>query len=206
MGEILRKEEDLLVKTEKFVVALLSALNGDFIYHNADHTRRVVKAAEEIGKKSRLNSAELENVLIAAWFHDTGYSCCSENHEAESARIMRQKLTEWQVPEERIRIIEEIILATQMPQTPGNLMCKIICDADLYHLAEPDFPEKSESLRKEINHVCNKKINPREWAKITFEFISTHCYFTNYGKKVLAPRKEAIVNHIRERFQSVVNR
>ena len=42
-------------------------------YHSFEHTKEVAEAAEKIGKGSGLNDEELEAVIIAAWFHDTGY-------------------------------------------------------------------------------------------------------------------------------------
>jgi len=184
----------------EYATGLLKELDRKFEYHNLAHTHQVVEAAREIGERSGLNSREMENVIIAAWFHDTGYAECIENHEEESVKIMRSALQSWNVSEERINSIAEIILATRMPQQPKNLMCRILCDADLYHLSHPEFVEKSEMLRREINKVCNKRLNRADWMHLSFNFIKEHCYFTEYGKRVLGPRKDAIVRRIRNTF------
>ncbi len=203
MQQVLINTSPLINRSRKFAEDFLGALENDFAYHNLEHTIQVVNAVEEISKKSRLSPVDFENVIVAAWFHDTGYQFSIEDHESESARIMREQLTSWEIPEERIRQIEKIILSTQMPQNPRNLPEKILCDADLYHLSEPEFLKKSENLRKEINHTCNKTINRREWTRMTFEFIDNHCYFTEYGKKVLAPKKEVILSNIKSKLRKL---
>ncbi|MCA6074406.1 HD domain-containing protein [Fulvivirga sedimenti] len=201
MQQVLINTSPLIHRSKKFAEEFLGSLNDEFSYHNLDHTIQVVNAVEEISRKSQLNPLEFENVIIAAWFHDTGYQVDVNRHEIESARIMREQLNSWDVSEERIRQIEQIILSTQMPQAPKTLPAKILCDADLYHLADPEFLKKSESLRKEINLTCNKKINQKEWTRMTCEFIDSHCYFTEYGRKVLAPRKEIILSRIKNKLR-----
>ena len=56
-------------------------------YHNIDHTLEVVDAVEFIGRKCNISDKDLETVLIAAWFHDTGYYLGCENHEEASEKI-----------------------------------------------------------------------------------------------------------------------
>jgi predicted metal-dependent HD superfamily phosphohydrolase len=186
----------LAERARKYATALLKELDGRFEYHNLSHTRMVARAAEEIALKSGFRGESLENILVAAWFHDTGYSLNIANHEEQSVRIMSEALSKWNISEERIQVIAKIIMATQMPQQPENLMCKILCDADLYHLSEPGFINHSENLRREMNSICNKRLSRSDWWKISMEFIRGHCYFTEYGRKVLGPKKDAIVRKL----------
>ena len=197
MHSIEREKFTLAKRASDFATDLLKALDERFEYHNLAHTRMVAKAAEEIARKSNFKGEALENIIVAAWFHDTGYSRCIDAHEEKSVEIMREALRKWKIPGERINAIADIILATQMPQQPKNLSCKILCDADLYHLSEPGFIDHSENLRREMNRICKKHLTRSEWWKISFEFIRGHCYFTEYGRNVLGPKKEAIVRKLR---------
>ena len=43
------------------------------MYHNLNHVQNVVKQVKEIGKESGISKKELEDLVIAAWFHDLGY-------------------------------------------------------------------------------------------------------------------------------------
>ena len=67
-----------------------------------------------------------------------------------SERIGLQFLQERQASPELISQVTGCIAATRIPQTPTNLMEKIICDADLFHLGTEQFREKSRLLRDEL--------------------------------------------------------
>ncbi len=187
---------ELLVKSEAYAREVLIEFPEDFHYHDLDHTTNVVEAAVRIADASGIKGDQLENLQIAAWFHDLGYQAGMENHEEESVRIMRQKLTEWSASSVKIEEIERLILATRMPHNPTDELSRIICDADLYHLCQPDFQTYSERLRKEINCTCSKNIQPVEWIRMNMEFIRNHRYFTEYGKKVLRPLKNKTLSRI----------
>lgn len=48
----------------------------------------------------------------------------------------------------QIARIEKCIMATQLPQTPGDdILCQIMCDADLYQLGTDLCLLRSECLR-----------------------------------------------------------
>jgi len=189
----------LVQKAKEYATKVLQGFPEDFHYHDLEHTTNVAGAAHRIGKESGVSPADLENLEIAAWFHDLGYQEGVLNHEEESVRIMKAKLREWTSDESRILEIERLILATKMPHTPTDILTRIMCDADLYHLCQPDFHRSSEKLRKEINQTCCKNIQPSEWIRMNFEFLKKHTYFTEYGRKVLAPLKNKTLSRIMRR-------
>ncbi|NQX92620.1 MAG: HD domain-containing protein, partial [Flavobacteriales bacterium] len=45
----------------------------DLLYHNWDHTQRVLDSASTIGEAEQLEPDTLENLKIAALFHDVAY-------------------------------------------------------------------------------------------------------------------------------------
>ncbi len=161
-------------------------------YHNIDHTLDVVEASEMIGRACGLADNQLELVIIAAWFHDTGYYLGNENHELESARIARRFLSDEKLSFQAIDAIINCIHATKIPQDPKNLMEQVLCDADLYHLSTAHFFTKSELLRKELT-FCKGYMSHEQWLALSSEFISCHHYHTDYAKRNLCPLKEA--NH-----------
>ena len=184
-------EETALIKESRaYVEEILESLPHGFHYHNLEHTKEVVDAVVEIGTRSDISETDLETVILAAWFHDIGYTCSSDNHEDESIRLMREKLSGLAVEEERIQEISRIIKSTQMPQNPKDELSKIMCDADLYHLSADFFQSRSEELRKELVDTCHADFSEKEWKKVTAEFMGAHAYFTNYAKLVLEPKKK----------------
>jgi HD superfamily phosphodiesterase len=73
-------------------------------------------------------------IAIAALFHDTGFVIEYENNETFGAKIARNYLRTILYPEEKIKIIQQIILATIPTVTPQNLLEEIIKDADMDNL------------------------------------------------------------------------
>ena len=66
----MEKAPTILEKAEKKASDLLLTLPDTMTYHNLNHTREVVKAAEKIGSYASLQEEEMEILLLAAWFHD----------------------------------------------------------------------------------------------------------------------------------------
>ena len=84
------KLNQLLPDVEAYVNELLTKEYPDgLVYHNIDHTRRVVKQAEIIGMHENLNKEDMDIVKIAAWFHDVGYLKKYHGHEEISIQIAK---------------------------------------------------------------------------------------------------------------------
>src|SRR5687768_16813730 len=78
-------------------------------FHNIEHTRDVVKAAEEIGMRTDLTPDEIESVVIAAWLHDIGYKEGAEDHERKAADKAKEVLTQWGASHKKILDVTEAI-------------------------------------------------------------------------------------------------
>lgn len=179
-----------LLEIRDYVFRLLrDELPRNYIYHNFNHTYETVQAAIEIGKGSNLSEEDLEIVRVAAWFHDTGFTESYENHEEDSKKIARAYLEKKNYPEEKIKKVEDTIGATQMPQEPKDLLGQVLCDADLYNLGQPIYPDKSEILRTEWENVGHKKMSEIEWTEMNIDFLSMHIYFTPYAQSRFYPQK-----------------
>ncbi len=65
---------ELIDSTKTFVTYLFKEkLSKNYLYHNIIHTSEVVDTCLEIAEHSNLPEDEIEILLLAAWFHDTGY-------------------------------------------------------------------------------------------------------------------------------------
>lgn len=158
-------------------------------FHNLNHTIQVVNAAKKIGKILRLIPSEMEILEIAAWFHDTGYIISPDHHERASAQLASTVLIGMDYPNRLTRKVSQTIMATQFPQKPTNMLEKIICDADLYHLSTAQFPLMSENLRREKASFGLSYTKPK-WTELNREFFAKHHYWTTFGRDVLTPAKE----------------
>ncbi|MDO7170860.1 Pycsar system effector family protein [Mariniflexile sp. AS56] len=166
----------LIAEAEKHVVHLLNEkLESQFIYHNLTHTQRVVKKAAELSDLSNLNNSEKEHLILAAWLHDTGFTEVIENHEVKSIAIAEAFLTDQKVPEETIKTVSQLILATTMGYEPQNISEQIIRDADCSHIGSKNFSDVTELLRKEWELACDKTFTEGEWLQENINFLTkTH--------------------------------
>ena len=65
---------NIVQKAESYVFGLFKdKLSPDYIYHNFNHTLRVVNNVRIIAEAEGLNEEDTETLMMAAWFHDTGY-------------------------------------------------------------------------------------------------------------------------------------
>ena len=191
MNTVVAPKTELLKRIKAYAENYLSNKIPEQLYfHNLEHTKEVVDAVKEIGRESKLSTDELEIVLLAAWLHDTGYSKCNAGHEEESIEITRNILAQNGATDEKIEQVVHCIQATTYPQNPHNLMERVMCDADMWHLAAPDYFEKCELLRKELSNLKGYEIDRMDWAKTNFRFFKNHEYFTEYGKAILSELKD----------------
>jgi len=183
---------DILEKVDKFVLQLFTEkLPNTFIYHNYNHTQRVVKSTKELIENSEINVKEEQALILAAWLHDTGYTVKSKGHEEESIRIAEDFLSQENVDKETIEMVKKYISTTRMLAIPETLPEKIIKDADSSHLAKDYFEETTEFLRQElkIQKVCNFSTN--EWMEENIKlFTEKHRYYTPYAIKEWKPKKD----------------
>ena len=186
------KESTLVQNAEKEATRLLKdRLPVEFVYHNINHTNRVVDAAREIIDHSTLTDDEIEVLMISTWFHDVGYIDGCDDHETRSKEYASKFLKDKGVDDERIEKVKDCIDATRVEQEPDNLMEKVIKDADSAHLASDDFEATSELLRQEWKLMDIKDHDPDEWIDVNIQMLSNiHRYYTSYAKENWQPKKQ----------------
>ena len=170
------------------------------VYHNFEHTKEVVNAAQRIANHYQLSEEDFFAVTVAAYFHDTGYFEDSSNHEAKGAELADKFLAEHQVDDGIRENVKNAILSTKIPQSPKSQIDKIICDADLYHLGLPDFRKKGKLMHKEAELLHKKDISKLEWRKRDIQFMETHRYHTDYAILLLNDQKQANINKLKSKL------
>jgi predicted metal-dependent HD superfamily phosphohydrolase len=182
----------LIIEVEKFVFSFLSkSIHPNYVYHNLTHTQRVVKNTKEIAVFLEVEKVSLENLVIAAWFHDTGYVDGQENHEVKSVQIASEFLTAQNISEERIQAITALILATEMEYVPQNSLEEIIKDADCAHVASKNFLDIASLLRKEWELSVDKKYTHADWIDLNVGFLTQkHNFYSEYALRNWSKGKE----------------
>jgi HD superfamily phosphodiesterase len=190
IGAIIMIKSNMLSLVENHVLEMFAKKSvSENLYHNLLHTTEVVEVSHKIAQEENLSDEDLEILLIASWFHDTGYFRCCVGHEDKSAEYANIFLTKENYPSKKIEKVVNCIKATRIPQNPKNKLEEIICDADLQHLGMTDLEERGKILRKEIEIKGIKKLDDIDWLKSSIEFLTTHKFFTNYAIRIFNDQK-----------------
>ncbi|HVK96703.1 MAG TPA: Pycsar system effector family protein [Flavisolibacter sp.] len=184
--------EQLLTAARTYVTDIFkNRVRPAFVFHNLEHTEEVVEACSHIADYHQISEEDRLVLLLAAWFHDTGYSSGqAEGHEEASIEIAIEFLESRHLGENLIQRVASCIKATRMPQSPITEIEKILCDADLFHLSTDDFKPRNQLLKQERESLIGQKIDKKVWRKNNIQFLESHQYFTDYGKNVMEPRKQ----------------
>lgn len=177
-------------------------LSPSFVYHNFQHTKDVVDAAKKIAENSGIPDGEKELLLIAAWFHDSGYCTSVKYHEEISTEIAGTFLKKENYPSEKTDIVKRIILSTKIPQHPQTKLEEILCDADLVYLGYENLDVKIELLRKEWESTINKFYTDREWLKQNIDFIDANSFHTDYAREIFGAVRMLNLNKLKYKAEA----
>ena len=191
----------VLSAAQDFVTDLLiSKLDKSIHFHTLQHTQEVLTGSETMADYYHLEDEDRYALMLAAWFHDSGYTGGKAlGHENVSVELASKFLNEHKVSQQVINKVIGCITATRLPQTPHSLIEQIICDADLYHLGTSDFKEKNKLLREELNDFGSLGLSKKDWRKKNIEFLSKHTYFTSYAKEHLDPLKQVYLGELNKK-------
>jgi uncharacterized protein len=164
------------------VQRLEQELPPGLFYHSLNHTRNdVVPATMLLADREGVAGDSLTLLLTAAWFHDLGFIEQRLGHEMISVRIARDVLPGFGYSAKEIDIIQGIILATVVPQTPVTNLEKILADADLDVLGRDDFMSRNGDLRRELAFFGSES-SDEDWYSEQLKFVGPHVYFTASGR------------------------
>ena len=192
MSEVAEKPSELVQKADEFVLKLFKEkLPNTFLYHNYNHTLRVVKSTKEIIEHSEIHVKDKEALLLSAWLHDTGYVVKVDGHEEESARFAEEFLKENNADSELIEKVKKLILATKFDFETSDDLESILKDADASHFAKDYFEETSEFLRQELQLQGIANYTPTEWINENIKmFTEQHKFHTDYALKNWKEQKD----------------
>lgn len=194
---------NILKKAKDYVETLFKdKLSSVYSYHNFIHTTFTVNKAEEILKNTPVSEEDQEKVILALWFHDTGYIECAKNHEEAGVKIMKYFLQQENYPENYIEDVSKLILATKITYVPQNLLEKIVKDADCSHFASHDYNDISDALRKEWELTNVRCYSNDEWNAGNLDMLKNkHQFYTEYAKKEWQPLKEKNIKKIKKKLE-----
>ena len=184
-------EHPIALKAAEFVADLFKReLSNKYVYHNLTHTIETAEACMDAAEFYELKDNEKLSLLLAAWFHDTGYVQTYNGHEEESKEYAREFLKTQDCSPEMIFQVEKLINTTKHGAKPENLLEEIICDADHVSVGKKRFFRKAELLRIEWEVFLDKFYTDREWAKEQQQFIISTNFYTEFFRREYGSRRE----------------
>ena len=193
-----------IIENAKNYVNMLLAPLENLYFHQYEHSLDVMKRAIELWEKEWLNKEEIEILALSWIFHDTWFVIQYDNNEYVWARIARNFLRWSLYPENKIKQIEEIILATDPNyKEPKNIFEKIIKDADLDNLGRDDFLDKANDLKKEREIIEKIKKQDPNWIHWILLFLEEQKFYTDTQKKERESKKQSNIKILKNMLKEL---
>jgi HD superfamily phosphodiesterase len=136
-----------------------------------------------LGTMEGCSQEEIELLIIASLFHDTGFIIQYDNNELFGAKIAKNYLRTMLYPEDKIKIIESLILITDPQKTPSNLLEEIIKDADMDNIGTKEFFDANEKMKHELETIKQIKIKDPDWKHASLSLIEGYKFYTTTQEK-----------------------
>lgn len=197
----MKNSNPIIKNAQQHVFTLLrEKLHSDYVYHNYKHTLQTAKACKELAEAYNLTSRDHEILMLAALFHDTGYTEQYTGHEEASVKILKAFLGH-DYPQEDVAKIEELILSTKALNEPNGTLQEILHDADYINIGKKKFAQRAELLRIEWERVLNKKFTDLEWAEEQLNFLITKSFVTEEAILKYGGTREVNIREQREKVE-----
>ena len=172
-----------------YALELIQTVNH-YPYHNIAHTLEVFDRVGYLCGAEKISDMDTTDLLIAALFHDTGFTSQYASNEPIGASIACEYLAMTGYDPDRIETIEHYILATTIGAVPQNIGEGIIQDSDLDNLGRTGSYEKTELLYCEIKDYGHIDISWGQWLQNTYNFAQKFKYHTATSQHELDATKE----------------
>jgi uncharacterized protein len=193
----------MVAEAREYVLSRLATeLSERLTYHCLAHTRDdVIPAAMRLAKLASLGEADTLLLEVGALFHDLGFVEQRDGHERIGVRIARSVLPTYGVSAPELDVIEGLIMATKLPQSPRTLLEQLIADADLDVLGRDDFFTINEALRLEME-AAGFPSTLEAWQRAQLAFLEGHTYFTAVAGALRNAGKQRNIVCLRERLHA----
>lgn len=146
-------------------------------YHTREH---IIYCLNQLDN-AKNQILDKQTVELAIWFHDIVFDTKAEDNEKKSA-LLFQKLAEVQLPENIIKKVSELIIATMHTDKPADKDQAFLVDIDLSSIAGTweHFTEDNNKLRKEVSHLSEQEYCQNKISFFNMLLQRERIYFTDY--------------------------
>lgn len=177
------KTTPLSRKAFEYAIPKIESHCHTYQFHNEKHTKSVFERSTYLGMNIGISPEDLEDLQIASAFHDIWFLEQYAKNEYIWSQIARKWLEKMGHNEERIRKIENIIMATVLFSKPKTLLEEIIQDSDLDNIWTTSAFKNSQALEIEIReHSWIEMLECAFW-QFTYRVYTNFNFNTEIAKK-----------------------
>jgi len=183
--------KNILEKTKTHIAQLLSEQMGkNYVFHNYNLTKNTVERAAQL-LENYTEKINKENLLLAIWFLNSGFSKGYENHIGNSQKLAEQFLEKNGYNEKDVKKVSSLIEAAWHDDDPNDPSEAVVKDVRTSYYASEDFKEMLELVRMERQNLGLNPPPPQEWRKEHIEILRTeHRFHTDYALEHWQLQKE----------------
>ena len=159
------------------------------LFHNFDHAKEVAEVCAELIKDASLPNNMKEILLLAAWFHDTGYINHPNDVATGSNLIAREFLVKQNYGEERIEKVEKLISSLHSKEPPRSEMERILHDANNAYIGRKRFRRRVKLLRLEKDVMENEQYTSYTWNKKLLKILIDKKFYTASAQTRFSKRR-----------------
>ena len=197
------KQPDFERAKQYALARLENELDPRLSYHSLAHTRDdVVPAVSRLALLAGVSPAERLLLETAALYHDIGFIVARLGHESISARIAAATLPDFGFSQSQVGTINDLILATKVPQSPQTFLGALLCDADLDSLGREDFFTLSGRLHRELG-AYSQPLTAAEWYATQLHFLQSHTYLTPAAAQLRNAGKQKNIAAVKKRLEKL---
>jgi predicted metal-dependent HD superfamily phosphohydrolase len=170
------------------------------VFRGFKRSQKVVDACREIAFASKMNGADLQAILLAAWFYDAGYAPGQGGTRQRSMELAHDFLQHAGQPESLIEAVGAAIAKAESP-APDDLPQEILHDALLLPIASKSFLQDAELYRLEHERRTGEVIPDVEWTRRCIGFLDSHQFRTRYAHVEYNRRRAANLVRLHKRLR-----
>lgn len=194
--------KDIILAAENFVTKLYAEkIDDTFKFHTFKQAQRKVKTAVRIAEGLHISAAQIEVLVLAAWFYDTGFTRVYEKHELLSAEIAREFLADHHYPKQKIEQVVDCILGTGEDRQPTNDLQKILYDANISYIGRKNYFKRIGQLREEVELRLKKKYTDNDWLVRNIDLINRLDFFTDFARDRYGAMRIRNLSALREKLK-----
>jgi len=183
---------------------ITNEFSNKLIRHNIGLQHRLIEGVKEIGKAESLTDIELEYVLMAGWLSQLGYKDFEKLKEDNKSdfftscfectlTIAKTFLNDIGYPESDMAIVMKILEDSKPYSTVDTKLSNVLADAITIDWGKPKSKKRVRKQYEELLLTNATNLGTKSGLARSVEYLKEHKYFTNYGKRILSPKKQELI-------------